>query len=78
MQKLFIKKIIFWILLSLNLLCAFIIGLTISSMTSESRPFLGIIAIPFLVILNYIYLDRFHFWLKTRSVEEKKLDGTNT
>jgi hypothetical protein len=77
MQRTFKKKIVIWILLSLNLLFAFIIGLTISSMVSESRPFLGIIVIPLLVLLNYVYLDRFHFWLKTASKGDKKLNGTN-
>ncbi|MFX1497870.1 MAG: archaeosortase H N-terminal-like domain-containing protein [Promethearchaeota archaeon] len=77
MQQLFIKKLIFWILLSLNVLFAFIIGLTISSMTSESSPFLGIIVIPLLVILNYIYLDRFHFWLRTTPKEDKKSNKTS-
>lgn len=77
MQQLFIKKLIFWIFLSLNLIFAFIIGLTITSMTSESRLFLGVILIPLLVILNYVYLDRFHFWLKKASEEENKLNETN-
>lgn len=77
MQQLFIKKLIFWLFLSLNLIFAFIIGLTITSMTSESRLFLGIILIPLLVILNYVYLDRFHFWLKKAAEKEKKLNETN-
>jgi hypothetical protein len=77
MSQLFIKKIIFWLLLSLNLIFAFIIGLTITSMTSESKPFLGIILIPLLLILNYIYLDRFQYWFKKASEEEKKLNETN-
>lgn len=70
MQQLLIKKLIFWILLSLNLIFAFIIGLTISSMISESRPFLGIIVIPLLIILNYVYLDRFYFLLKSEEQKE--------
>ncbi|MFX1312410.1 MAG: archaeosortase H N-terminal-like domain-containing protein [Promethearchaeota archaeon] len=77
MHQIFKKKLVIWLLLSLNLLFAFIIGLTISSMTSESSLFLGIIVIPLLVILNYIYLDRFHFWLRTASKEDKKLKETN-
>jgi hypothetical protein len=74
MEQLSIKKLIFSILLSLNLLFAFIIGLTISSMISESSPFLGIIVIPLLVLLNYVYLDRFHFWIRNTSRKDKKLN----
>jgi len=71
MQQLFKKKLIIWTLLSLNLMFAFIIGLTIPTMISESRPFLGIILIPLFIILNYVYLDRFHFYLRSAPEEER-------
>lgn len=76
MHQIFKKKLIIWSLLSLNLLFAFIIGLTITSMISESKPFLGIIVIPLLVILNYVYLERFHFFLRLASKEDEESNET--
>ena len=51
-------------MLTINLLFAFVIGLTIPMLESESFINFGIIMIPLLIILNYIILDRFHFYLK--------------
>ena len=58
------KKIIIWSMLSINLLFAFIIGLTIPLLVSESRDNLGYIMIPLQIILNYIILDRYHYYQK--------------
>ena len=58
------KKILIWIILSINLSFAFIIGLTIPSMESESRFFFGILMIPLLIIFNYVLVDRFHYILR--------------
>ena len=58
------KKILIWIILSINLSFAFIIGLTIPLMESESRYNFGILMIPLLIILNYVLLDRFHYILR--------------
>ncbi len=70
MIQLIKKKILIWLLLSVNLLFAFIIGLTIPLMESESRVYLGLFIIPLLILLNYICLDRFHYFL--RDLKEAK------
>jgi len=64
------KKILIWIYLSFNLLFAFIMGLLIPSMESKVRYNMGYVMIPLLLILNYIIVDRFHFYLKIANHEE--------
>ncbi len=64
MKQLKSKKIIVWLMLTINLLFAFIIGLTIPLLESENYYNLGFIMIPLLIILNYIIVDRFHYYLK--------------
>ncbi len=63
-RKILMKKILIWLMLSLNLVFAFSIGLTIPLLVSESRNNLGYIMIPLLIILNYIILDRYHYYQK--------------
>jgi len=76
MNKIFLKKLLIWLFFSLNLIFAFIIGLTIPSMESESRFVLGIVIIPLLIILNYVLLDRFHYILKhSGEGKEQSNDG---
>ncbi|MFX1256819.1 MAG: archaeosortase H [Promethearchaeota archaeon] len=58
------KKISIWVMLTVNLLFAFVIGLTIPLLESASRYNMGLVMIPLLIILNYILIDRFHFYLK--------------
>lgn len=70
MKQILAKKVFIWILLTLNLLFAFIIGLTIPLLESESFYNLGFVMIPLLVILNYIIIDRFHYYLK--HINDKK------
>ena len=62
--SIFIKKFLIWLMVSVNLLFAFIIGITIPLLVSDGRNNLGYIMIPLLVILNYIILDRFHYYQK--------------
>ncbi|MFX1570291.1 MAG: archaeosortase H N-terminal-like domain-containing protein [Promethearchaeota archaeon] len=64
MKKLVLKKLFIWLLLTINLLFAFVIGLTIPMLESSSSLNLGFIMIPLLIILNYIIIDRFHYYLK--------------
>ena len=51
-------------MLSLNLLFAYIIGLSIPQLETRNSYIFGLVMIPLLVILNYIILDRFHFYVK--------------
>lgn len=74
MKPIILKKIIIWLLLTLNLLFAFVIGLTIPLLESKSNYNLGIVMIPLLIILNYIILDRFHYYLKHTKDSEGELD----
>jgi hypothetical protein len=64
MKQITLKKIFIWILLTTNLLFAFVIGLTISLLEAVSFMNLGFIIIPLLIILNYVIIDRFHYYLK--------------
>ncbi len=64
MKPLTLKKFSIWVLLSLNLLFAFVIGFTIPLLSSDSFYNLGFVMIPLLLILNYVILDRFHYYTK--------------
>ncbi|MFX0002292.1 MAG: archaeosortase H N-terminal-like domain-containing protein [Candidatus Hodarchaeota archaeon] len=64
MTQLILKKIIIWLMLTINLLFAFVIGLTIPMLESPSYINLGIVMIPLLIILNYIIVDRYHYYIK--------------
>ena len=75
MEQIIKKKIIIWLLLTINLLFAFIIGYTIPLLTSESSNILGLLMIPLLIILNYVILDRFHYQIKHVKDREVKLDA---
>ena len=71
------KKISIWLMLTITLLFAFIIGSTIPLMESEltTRYNMGLIMIPLLIIINYIILDRFHYYLK--HAKDKELDDNS-
>ncbi|MHA1986639.1 MAG: archaeosortase H N-terminal-like domain-containing protein [Promethearchaeota archaeon] len=71
MEQIIKKKIIIWLLLTINLLFAFVIGYTIPLLTSESSNILGLLMIPLLIVLNYIILDRFHY--HTKKTEDVKV-----
>jgi len=75
MEQIIKKKILIWLLISINLLFAFIIGYTIPFLESESSHNLGYIMIPLLIILNYIIVDRFHYQIKLEKDREVKLDA---
>ncbi|MFX0141197.1 MAG: archaeosortase H N-terminal-like domain-containing protein [Candidatus Hodarchaeota archaeon] len=77
MKRITLKKIYIWFLLTLNLLFAFIIGLTIPLLESSSRFNFGFIMIPLLIILNYIIIDRFHYYLSHTNKEKENADGSN-
>ncbi len=74
MKQITKKKILIWLLLSINLLFAFIIGYTIPLLTSASSINLGFIMIPLLIILNYVIIDRFHYHIKDTRDNEVKSD----
>jgi sterol desaturase/sphingolipid hydroxylase (fatty acid hydroxylase superfamily) len=76
MDYIFKKKLVIWFFLTLNILFAFIIGFTIPFMESESRFYLGFVLIPILLILNYVCLDRFHYYLR-RAPEEREQSNEN-
>ncbi|MFX1313456.1 MAG: archaeosortase H N-terminal-like domain-containing protein [Promethearchaeota archaeon] len=63
MEQLLVKKLIIWVLLTINLLFAFIIGFTIPLLESDNNYNFGFVMIPLLIILNYIIIDRFHYYL---------------
>ena len=75
MKQLVLKKIFIWLLLTINLLFAFVIGITITILESASFLNLGFVMIPLLIILNYIILDRFHFYIKHSNDEEGNIDA---
>ena len=75
MKQLILKKLLIWLLLTINLLFAFVIGLSIPFLESASFLNLGFIMIPLLIILNYIIIDRFHYYLKHTSEEEESIDA---
>ena len=75
MEQIIKKKILIWLLISINLLFAFIIGYSIPLLTSASATNLGFVMIPLLLILNYVIIDRFHYHIKNKEDREVKLDA---
>ena len=75
MEQIIKKKILIWLLISINLLFAFIIGFSIPLLTSPSATNLGFVMIPLLLILNYVIIDRFHYHIKHSEDDEKKYDA---
>ena len=72
MEQIIRKKIFIWILLSINLLFSYIIGLSVPQLETTSGEVFGFVMIPLLIILNYIILDRFHFYTKKVNRKEEK------
>ena len=72
MEQIVIKKIFIWILLSINLFFSYIIGLSVPQLETTSGEIFGFVMIPLLIILNYIILDRFHFYTKKVNRKEEK------
>ena len=75
MKQLLAKKVFIWLLLTLNSLFAFIIGLTIPLLKSQNHYNLGLVMIPLLILLNYIIIDRFHYYLKNSMNKGENSDG---
>jgi len=75
MEQIIKKKILIWLLISINLLFAFIIGYSIPLLTSASATNLGFVMIPLLLILNYVIIDRFHYQIKQTRDNERKYDA---
>ncbi|MFX1374621.1 MAG: archaeosortase H N-terminal-like domain-containing protein [Promethearchaeota archaeon] len=73
MEQITIKKLFIWILLSINLLFSFIIGWSIPQMETKNSYIFGLVMIPLLIILNYIILDRFHFFVNKFNEKEEKI-----
>lgn len=63
-------------MLTINLIFAFFIGFTIPLLESKNFYNLGFIMIPLLIILNYVILDRFHYYVKhDKGKEEEDADA---
>jgi hypothetical protein len=75
MNQLLLRKIFIFALLTINLLFAFIIGITIPVLQSDSYFNLGFVMIPLLIILNYVILDRFHYYTKHTNENEENGDA---
>ena len=72
------EKTLIWAFLSINLLFAFIMGFTIHFMESNAKYNMGIVMLPLLVVLNYIIVDRFHYYLKNANhTDEVNKIGNN-
>ena len=74
MEQIALKKLYFWILLTINLLFAFIIGFTIPILETRNSYIFGFVMIPLLIILNYIIVDRFQFIIGQLNDKEDKIN----
>jgi len=74
MEQITLKKLYFWILLTINLLFAFIIGFTIPILETKNSYIFGIVMIPLLIILNYVIVDRFQFIIDQLNDKEEKIN----
>ena len=63
MKQITLKKLLIWALLTINLLFAFIVGITIPLLETQNGYIFGYVMIPLLIILNYIIIDRFQFYI---------------
>ncbi|MFW9874368.1 MAG: archaeosortase H N-terminal-like domain-containing protein [Candidatus Thorarchaeota archaeon] len=75
MEKITLKKLYFWFLLTSNLLFAFIIGFTIPILETKNSFIFGFVMIPLLIILNYIIIDRYQFIINQLSDEKVKTNA---
>ena len=74
MKPIFLKKLLIWILLTINLLFAFIIGVSIPQLETQNGFVFGLVMIPLLIVLNYIIIDRFHFYIDQINERKENLD----
>ncbi|MFW9824675.1 MAG: archaeosortase H N-terminal-like domain-containing protein [Candidatus Thorarchaeota archaeon] len=75
MKQILIKKLLIWVLLTINLLFAFIIGITIPQLETQNSYVFGYIMIPLLIILNYVIVDRFHYITRNLNDREESANG---
>ncbi|MFW9784199.1 MAG: archaeosortase H N-terminal-like domain-containing protein [Candidatus Heimdallarchaeota archaeon] len=74
MEQIVLKKLFIWVALSLNLLFAYIIGLSIPQLETQNSYIFGLVMIPLLIILNYVIIDRFQYHLKKIDDKEEKVN----
>jgi hypothetical protein len=74
MKEILKKKLVIWIIFTINLLFAFSIGLTIPLLKTKYSYNLGLIMIPLLIIFNYILVDRFYYYLKHSNERKENFD----
>lgn len=74
MEQIVLKKLFIWVALSLNLLFAYIIGLSIPQLETQNSYVFGLVMIPLLIILNYVIIDRFQYHLKKIDDKEEKVN----
>ncbi|MFX0164913.1 MAG: archaeosortase H N-terminal-like domain-containing protein [Candidatus Hodarchaeota archaeon] len=74
MEQITLKKVYIWLLLSINLLFAYLIGFTIPLLETRNSYIFGFVMIPLLIILNYIIVDRFHYIITQLNDKEEKLN----
>ncbi|MFW9895873.1 MAG: archaeosortase H N-terminal-like domain-containing protein [Candidatus Thorarchaeota archaeon] len=75
MKQILVKKLYIWILLTLNLLFAFNIGITIPQLETQNGYVFGFVMIPLLIILNYVIIDRFYYITKKLNIREENNVG---
>lgn len=71
------ERTLIWSFLSLNFLFAFIMGFTIPFMESNAKYNMGIVMLPLLIILNYIIVDRFHYYLENTENRNNAIESRN-
>ncbi|MBD3198195.1 MAG: hypothetical protein GF317_24305 [Candidatus Lokiarchaeota archaeon] len=74
-NSIFKRKFMIFTFISINLLFAFSIGLTIPIMESVSRFNFGIVMIPLLIILNYITMLRYDNYLDKEVMDPNKKES---
>ncbi len=68
------KKRSIWLMLVINLSFAFVIGVTINYMKSIVKYNMALVMLPLLIILNYIIIDRYHYYLRHSDDKEENSD----
>lgn len=74
MKQIILKKLLIWALVTINLLFAFIIGVTIPQLETQNSYIFGYVMIPLLIILNYVIIDRFHFYINQLNERKYNVD----
>ena len=73
MNTIFRKKITVWIIVSINLIIAFFIGLSIPVMETTLGILIGFVLLPGLMVLNFLILDLLKREYKTSIIYERTL-----